>query len=117
MHLKTEEIIEAYISSTKCVDKKYTLYELIVVTNIDTMKNYQIIHKRYSDFWALNKLIKKKIKELPVFPCKVYNKLASEVVNERVNRFNFYIKYLCMLVTKKEVDEESRKMILNFLTK
>lgn len=117
MHSKNEEIVEAYISSTKCVDRKYTLYELIVVTNIDKMKNYQIIYKRYSDFLRLNKSISKKIKELPVFPCKVFNKLSNEVINERVNRFNFYIKYLCMLVTKKEVDEESRNIILNFLSK
>ena len=34
MHLVSKDIIEGYISSTKCVSNSYTLYEIVVITNI-----------------------------------------------------------------------------------
>ena len=116
MHLVSKDIIEGYISSTKCVSNSYTLYEIVVITNIINIKNYKIIYKRYSDFSKLHKKISKHIKELPVFPDKKIKKLDEKVVKERVMRFNFYVKYICMLIVKKELNDYCKKIILDFLS-
>ncbi|WUR03570.1 sorting nexin-3 (SNX24) [Vairimorpha necatrix] len=117
MHLLKEEIIEGYISGSKCVSNSYTVYEIIIVTNIPNMKNHQVIYKRYSEFRDLHEQVKKEIKELPTFPKKKFWKLKEEIIKERILRFNFYIKYLCMLITKKEINEECKERILKFIRK
>ena len=97
--MESENIIEAYITSTMTI-KNYTAYEITIVTNIKNLNNHYSITKRYSDFYKMHCIIKNEIFELPIFPKKVFNKIKNEIIQERACKLNFYIKYLCMLITK-----------------
>ncbi|KAF9761945.1 Sorting nexin-3 [Nosema granulosis] len=109
-------LLETSISKTFCKNNKYTLYEIVCITNLPTKKNcFFKVHKRYSDFYVLHGKIKMHLKNLPPFPKKKYFKMDYSTITERMIMFDGYLRYLCHMVISNNITDECKALITSFL--
>lgn len=115
--MNEDNIMEISVSNFRNVNEKYTEYEIICITNIKHFKKCYIkAYRRYSDFHKFHKKIKTFISVLPEFPKKKWNKMKSNVIQERMEMLNIYLKYVCEYINKnKEVSDKYFHEVINFI--
>ena len=113
--------IRAAITSTQFVQEtKTTKYSISIMTHYKSWE----ISKRFSDFTALHKSLKKKkeFENLPVLPPKRwFNKNSVETINERTAGFECYLNkilnyptslYCSEIVTFIQIDDDVLRILL-----
>lgn len=107
-------MLEISISGTKTVKKKHTEYEIVCITNNKSFRRCYIkVFRRYNDFHKLHSKLKCFVQVLPEFPKKRWNKLHKDVIEERVQMFTVYLRFVCdyILREKKNSDKISADVI------
>jgi sorting nexin-3/12 len=99
--MEDNTILEMSISGHRNVKNRYTEYELVCITNDTSFdKCYLKIYRRYSDFQRLHLRLKCLTAALPEFPKKRWGKMREEVIGERTEMLNVYLRFVCEYVQK-----------------
>lgn len=98
-------------------DKSYTEYQISIITNIFSHDHSCFtIKKRYSDFLNLHNALMTEIFYLPEFPQKVFFNKNKHILNERRNKLEMYIKYVCAYVIRNNfMDYTCGKLLKEFI--
>lgn len=93
-----KQVIQIYIVHNKRLSTDHAIYDITTISNLDRLKSYRIVQRRYNDFYKLHCRISPKINPLPHFPSKTVWKASLYVIERRVKMFNIYMSYLCNLM-------------------
>lgn len=102
-----ESVLEISIPGTRSIRNRYTEYEIVCITNNTGFgKCYSRVFRRYSDFLRLHTKLRCFVKMLPEFPKKRWNKMHRNTIDERMQMFAVYLKFVCDYILKNKKDAE-----------
>jgi sorting nexin-3/12 len=110
--MEENSVLEMSIAGHRNIKDSYTEYEVVCITNDTSFdKCYMKVYRRYSDFRRLHLRLRCLTAVLPEFPRRRWGKMKEEVVGERIEMLNVYLRFVCEYVQRSSTASFKKQLV------